>query len=104
MMSDFLTEMREFVSLQLKAHAIESEIAESVSENLMITFRRNYGGIPIYIHKSENHIRRNAEIYQKFNGKNTQALCREYNLSYQQICKILKAQRTKKRFQFLNAE
>jgi Mor family transcriptional regulator len=95
-MGNFLSEMREFIARELKARSIESKTAEEVSEHLAATFRQNYGGIPIYIHKTPDHSQRNTEIYQKFNGKNTLALCREYNLCYQHICKIIKDERSKR--------
>ena len=75
----------------------QEELAEKVSENIAITFRQNFGGIPIYIHKSEDHSVRNAEIYRKFNGRNTHELCREYSLCYQQICKIIKNERSQRK-------
>jgi Mor family transcriptional regulator len=96
-MSDFLTEMREFISAQLKANSIQEELAEKVSKNIAIIFRQNFGGIPIYIHKSKDHSVRNAEIYRKFNGRNTHELCREYRLCYQQICKIIKNERNQRK-------
>ncbi len=95
-MSNFLSEMREFIARELKARSVESQTAEEISEHLTITFRQNYGGVPIYIHKKSNdYAERNAEIYRKFNGRNTLQLCREYDLCYQHICKIIKEQRNK---------
>ena len=94
-MSNFLTEMRDFLARELKARSIESQTAEDISSSVAITFRQNYGGMPIYIQKSDDNSQRNAEIYRKFNGKNTFELCREYDLCYQQILKIVKEQRTK---------
>lgn len=88
--------MREFIARELKARSVESQTAEEISEHLTITFRQNYGGVPIYIHKKSNdYAERNAEIYRKFNGRNTLQLCREYDLCYQHICKIIKEQRNK---------
>lgn len=96
-MSNFLSEMRDFIARELKARSVESQAAEEISEHLTITFRKNYGGVPIYIHKKSNdYAERNAEIYRKFNGRNTLQLCREYDLCYQHICKIIKEQRDKK--------
>jgi Mor family transcriptional regulator len=95
-MSNFLSEMREFLARELKARSIESQDAEDISEGITVHFRQNYGGVPIYIHKKSNdYAERNAEIYRKFNGRNALQLCREYDLCYQQICKIIKEQRDK---------
>ncbi len=96
-MANFLSEMREFLARELKARSVESKAADDISEDIAIHFRQSYGGIPIYIQKKSNdYSKRNAEIYRKFNGRNTLQLCREYDLCYQHICKIIKEQRDKK--------
>lgn len=94
--SNFLIEMRDFIARELKARSVESQTAEEISEHLTITFRKNYGGIPLYLPKSKELTSRNDEIWSKFNGKNHVELCREYDLSYQQICKIIGIQRKKR--------
>lgn len=95
-MSNVLSEMREFLARELKTHEIEPEIADSISSKFEATFRKDYGGIPLYIHKSKELTSRNDEIWTKFTGRNHIELCREYNLSYQQICKIIGTQRKKR--------
>lgn len=94
--SNFLTEMRDFIARELKARSVESQAADEISEHLTITFRKNYGGIPLYLPKSKELNSRNDEIWSKFNGRNHVELCREYDLSYQQICKIIGIQRKKR--------
>ena len=62
-MSNCLTEMLDFIARELKASSVESQTAEEISEHLIITFRQNYGGVRIYIHKKSNdYAERNAEI------------------------------------------
>lgn len=95
-MSNVLLEMREFLARELKACEIESEIADSISSKVTLAFRKNYGGIPLYLSKSKELTSRNDEIWSKFNGRNHVELCREYDLSYQQICKIIGFQRKKR--------
>lgn len=95
-MSDFLIEMREFIARELQAHEIEPQKAQMISGNIAIIFRKNYGGSPIYIQKSENYGDRNAEIYQAFNGRNMRELCKTYDLCYQQVYKIIKNERKKR--------
>ena len=83
-MSNFLSEMREFLAQELKSCAIESEIADYISSRGAITFRKNYGGIPLYLRKSKDLTSRNDEIWSKFTGRNhVELLCREFDLSYQ---------------------
>lgn len=73
-----------------------SEVADSISSKFEEAFRKDYGGIPLYIRKSKELTTRNDEIWSKFTGKNHIELCREYNLSYQQICEIIGLQRKKR--------
>jgi Mor family transcriptional regulator len=96
LMSNVLSEMREFLAQEFKACAIESEVADSIISKFEEDFRKDYGGIPLYIRKSKELTSRNDEIWSKFTGKNHIELCREYNLSYQQICKIIGLQRKKR--------
>jgi Mor family transcriptional regulator len=95
-MSDFLVDIREFIARELQANEIDPQKAQMISANVEITFRRNYGGAPIYIKKSENHGDRNAEIYKAFNGRNMRHLCQTYDLCYQQVYKIIKLERKKR--------
>lgn len=78
---DFLTYLRETMT----THAIDVLVAENIVEQV----RKNWGGLPIYIKKTTETASRNAEICRRFNGKNHADLCREFGLSYQQICKIV---------------
>ena len=95
-MSNVLSEMREFLVQEFKTHEIEPEIADRISLKFEVSFRKDYGGIPLYIRKSKELTTRNDEIWTKFTGKNHIELCREFNLSYQQICKIIGLQRKKR--------
>lgn len=81
MTDDFLADLRETMT----THAIDVLVAENIVERV----RKNWGGLPIYIKKTTETSSRNAEICRRFNGKNHADLCREFGLSYQQICKIV---------------
>ncbi len=85
--NDFLIELRETMT----THTIDALVAENIVKKI----RKNWGGVPIYIKKASGVDSRNAEIYRRFNGKNHTDLCREFGLGYQQICKILNAERKK---------
>jgi Mor family transcriptional regulator len=95
-MTNFLSEMREFLARELKVHSIESKIADNISSSVVIKFRQNYGGMPIYIHKSNDNSERNVQIYREFNGKNMRHICHKYDLCYQQVCKIIRNERKKR--------
>jgi Mor family transcriptional regulator len=75
---------------------IESELQldATCSEKIVQTLQRYYGGIPVYLPKIKTDLEtRNAKIWQKFTGNNHAQLCREFNLSYQQVCRIIEIQR-----------
>jgi Mor family transcriptional regulator len=86
---NFLTNLRETMTT---THAIDALTAENIVEWV----RKNWGGLPIYIKKNTGVDSRNAEICRRFNGKNHADLCREFDLSYQQICKIVAQGRKQK--------
>jgi Mor family transcriptional regulator len=88
MTDDFLADLRETMT----THAVDVLVAENIVEKI----RKNWGGLPIYIKKTTETASRNAEICRQFNGKNHADLCREYDLSYQQICKIIALGRMRK--------
>jgi Mor family transcriptional regulator len=78
---DFLTELRDL----------------DIPENIIKKIELHFGGNPVYIPKIKavDINKRNAEICRRFNGKNHADLVREFSLCYQQICKILAADRRK---------
>jgi Mor family transcriptional regulator len=91
---DFLSELRELLESELKHNSIDLQTAEKISDTITIKIRKTYSGQPFYIQKKtrDNSIR-NAEIYRRFNGRNLRQICREYDLCYQQVCKIIKIER-----------
>jgi Mor family transcriptional regulator len=93
---DFLSELREILESELKHNAIDLQTAEKISDTITIKIRQTYSGQPVYIQKkTRDNSMRNAEICRRFNGKNHADLVREFSLCYQQICKILAADRRK---------
>jgi Mor family transcriptional regulator len=88
MSDDFLTNLRDTIT----AHHVD----DSIAENIINSIRKLYGGNPFYIKKTTGGVdSRNAEIYCRLTGKKHADLCREFGLGYQQICKIVKAERKK---------
>ena len=73
----------------------QRELAEIVGLEAYRKLIANYGGMHIYICKSETVLRelRNAEICNEFNGFNYRELAKKYNLSEKTVREILSGKR-----------
>jgi Mor family transcriptional regulator len=96
-MTTFITEMREILAREIKSLSIEPSEAEKVINRITQSIKKQYGGQPIYVKKSDDLNKRNEDICKKHNGKNTNKLCQEYNLCAQQIRSIVKKQQAAKK-------
>lgn len=69
----------------------QKELAEIVGIEAYRKLVANYGGMSIYINKSETVLRefRNAEICNSFNGFNYRELAKKYNLSEKTVREII---------------
>jgi Mor family transcriptional regulator len=90
-----LTFLKSKIVKVLKEQGIAEEIASSCAHYVAEEVRQEWGGEAIYIGKGQDYelSQRDQEIYAKFNGTNQHALCKEYNISYVWLCKIIKHQR-----------
>jgi len=82
-----------------KRHGLCEKDAASMARDLVEFLRVNWGGSPMYIPKGidlDIH-RRNAAIYEKFDGSNIEALCLEYGMTQQRMYAILKVHREQSR-------
>ncbi|MDO9142181.1 MAG: Mor transcription activator family protein [Methylobacter sp.] len=70
------------------------EVAWCVTEMIRI----HYSGTPLYFPKGDNYQKRqrDIEIYEKYNGKNTDELHKEYGVTVKQIYSIIKRVNTEK--------
>lgn len=72
----------------MKTHDIEEQKITLIVRQIA----QNWGGIPVYLPQIKSDMKaRNAQIKNKFTGRNHTQLCREFDLSYQQICRIVNA-------------
>ena len=69
----------------------QRELAEIVGLQAYRTLVKNYGGMHIYICKTDALLRefRNNEIYDSFNGANYRELAKKYNLSEKTVREIV---------------
>ncbi|MDE6671301.1 MAG: hypothetical protein K2K16_03805 [Ruminococcus sp.] len=69
----------------------QRELAEIVGIEAYRKLVENYGGMCIYIYKLETILRerRNAEIFNEFDGMNYRELAKKYNLSEKTIREIV---------------
>lgn len=96
-MAEIINELSELIASEAKTLPLESAQVEKFTQNLVNTLHHHFGGIPIYIPKSPDNKSRNALIYSKFTGKNQAELCREFGMSYQNVCRIIQLQRRKQK-------
>lgn len=68
---------------------------QQVSTRLVGAFSAHFGGTELYVPKNtaEAQSERDAEIWGKFNGRNTRALAQSYGLSERTIERILERER-----------
>lgn len=74
----------------MQSFGIAETIAKDAAGKLREHFRSHWGGQLVYFTKSHNLDERDIEIYEKWNGRNRDDLCREYNLSLGRLYAILK--------------
>ncbi len=75
----------------------QRELAETVGLDAYKKLVVNYGGMCVYIHKSETVCReiRNAEIFRNFNGYNYRELAQKYGLSEKTVREIISEKKSK---------
>lgn len=82
----------QMVACLVSVSNIDRQTALVTAKQVSAHISTHWGGQLLYIPK--NHLgklsERDAEIWQKFNGNNHAALAKEYNLTMQQIYKIVK--------------
>lgn len=73
----------------------QRELAETVGLEAYRKLVANYGGMHVYICKSETILRelRNAEICNEFDGFNYRELAKKYNLSEKTVREIVSGKR-----------
>lgn len=76
----------------------QKSLAEVVGIEAYIKLVNAYGGSNIYIAKSDKitNLKRDAEIYRRFNGDNYYQLAREYNLSERAVRDIINDEMAKR--------
>ena len=92
---EMLHRLREIIIEELKEQRIEQELTEHCAHHITETVRAEWGGTAVYIGKGLMYelSQRDAEIWEKFNGKNHHALVNEYGITMVWLYKIIKHQR-----------
>lgn len=88
--------MAQDITDALMEHGIDAEHAKRVAWEATEKFRRRHGGELVYVPKGMAYdlSARDRDIWEKWNGRNAQALCREYDVSVQHIYRIVAAMRS----------
>jgi Mor family transcriptional regulator len=92
---EILTALEVLCVKVLENHRIDKAQTQQIAHEIAESVRMEWGGTPIYICKGQEYelTERDKEIYAKWNGRNRHEICREYNISYPWLCKIIKHQR-----------
>lgn len=92
---ELLADLAAHLYQHLTVHGIDAPAAETMARASAEHIRQHWGGIEIYFPKglSFEISQRNAEIWRKFNGENTDKLAREYKLTERQVTSIIAEQR-----------
>ncbi len=88
---DFLSDIRESSMLLMLENDVPEKQAAEITESLVKNMRESWGGLLIYFKKTVDLTDRNYEIYNKYNGQNRDAICREYDISIQRLYQIVRA-------------
>lgn len=69
----------------------QKSLAEVIGMEAYIKLVETYGGCNIYIAKADKllNLKRDKEIYKKFNGNNYTQLAKEYNLTVRTVYEIV---------------
>lgn len=93
--SRFLDDFRKAVVAAIVQFGGDAAKRDDIAAAVVEGFVGRWGGLTIYIPQGwmYDNNSRDEKIYAKFNGSNTMALAREYDLSMQQIYNIVRKQR-----------
>lgn len=92
---ELLMDLADQVSAKLVALGTDMEKAAEIGFSVAEHVRENWSGQSLYLPKGVQYAlsRRDTEIFERFNGRNHEALAREYNLTVMRIYQIVKAVR-----------
>tara|TARA_R110002096_G_scaffold172484_10_gene346221 strand:+ start:2456 stop:2842 length:387 start_codon:yes stop_codon:yes gene_type:complete len=88
---DMLSDIRELsLSVMLKNGMPENKAAIA-AESLVQLVRKDWGGLLIYFKKTTDLTDRDYEIYNRYNGRNRDQLCQEFDITVQRLYQIVKS-------------
>lgn len=93
---ELIGDLAEWLASALMGRGLDQEEANDMALDIAERVRHQYGGQLLYIPKGTAFDRneRDAEIFQKFDGKNHGDLAAEYGLTVQHVYRILVKERS----------
>lgn len=88
---DVLSDIREQSMLLMIENKVPEKQAAEITETLVKKMRKDWGGMLIYFKKSIDLEDRDYTIFNEYNGKNRDELCRKYDISVQRLYQIIRA-------------
>lgn len=89
---ELFADVADKIAAQLLACGLPAERAAEIGLDIAEHIRGEWGGQALYFPKGERFdlARRDAQIYNKFNGRNVEELAREYDLTVVHVYRIVK--------------
>jgi len=92
---DILADLREQAARIIKEDGgLSEDKAINLANLITDSVRANWSGLLIYFNKKNDLSERDLEIYNKYNTRNRDQLCKEYDLSVVRLYQIIKRVRS----------
>jgi Mor family transcriptional regulator len=90
-MNDFYPLLHELIQSRLTANAIDEGLAGEIAKNIIDDVANAYGGQAIYLknNTAERMARKHAQIVAEYDGKNSTAICRKYQITSTWLKRLL---------------
>ncbi len=90
-----MTETVEEMVMSVEAVLDDRELSKQVVRQIL----KDFGGMQVYLPRPESAFRKDdyAAINEAFDGTNARELCREYNITFNTLYKIIRQERDRKK-------
>ena len=79
----------EFVTALQTETGLQGEYAAMIAKAMVTGLRKQLGGQRVYIPSWQENEKRDAQIRERFNGRNRSELCAEFNISSTHLYRVI---------------